>query len=179
MTRLGYFTLPALALAAFAASATSWARDKDDAATAPPPVYQAVLDCQKLADANLRLACFDKNVGDMASATAKKDLVIVDRESIRATKRGLFGISLPRIKMFGGNDDVEVNQIESTITGTASRNGFSIFALADGTKWEQTDGRYTYPKAGQPIVVKRGVMGGFMAKVNGQAEIRVIRIITQ
>ncbi len=176
MPRLGLITLPALALAALSAAPAS-ARDKNDAATAPPPAFQAVLDCQKLADPGLRLACFDRAVGTMAQATAKKDLVIIDRESIRATKRGLFGISLPRIKMFGGNDDVEVNQIESTITATSSRNGFSIFALADGSKWEQTDGRFTYPKAGQKILVKRGALGGFMARVDGQADIRVIRII--
>ena len=162
------------------ATTSASAKDAPDASTAPPPAYQAVLDCQKQTDPAKRLACYDKAVGAMADATDKKDLVIVDRESIRATKRGLFGISLPKVKIFGGNDDVDVDSIESTIASTYSaKDGMSMFALADGSRWKQTDGRYTFPKAGQKIVVKRAALGSFMANVNGQPAIRVLRLLDQ
>lgn len=152
-------------------------KDKPDPSTAPPPVYQSVLDCRAIADPAQRLACFDAKVGAMAAATEKKDLVIVDRETIRATKRGLFGISLPKIKLFGGNDDEEVNQIESTINAAyAAKDGMSVFVLADGSRWKQTDGRFTYPKAGQKILIKRAALGSFMAQVNGQPGVRVLRL---
>lgn len=162
------------------AAAPAPAKDASDASTAPPPAYQAVLDCQKQSDPAQRLACYDKAVGAMSDATAKKDLVIVDRESIRATKRGLFGISLPKVKIFGGNDDVDVDSIESTIASTYSaKDGMSMFVLADGSRWKQTDGRYTFPKAGQKIVVKRAALGSFMANVNGQPAVRVLRVTDQ
>lgn len=158
--------------------APAGAKDKDqDLSTAPPPVYQGVLDCRAMTDPAARLACFDKSVAAMADATIKKDLVVIDRATIRETKRGLFGISLPKIKIFGGNDDVEVNQIESTLTSAySSRDGMAVFVLADGSRWKQTEGRDTFPKAGQKIVVKRGALGGFMANVNGQPGVRVIRL---
>ncbi|MFM6931819.1 MAG: hypothetical protein ACKOUT_06205 [Novosphingobium sp.] len=158
--------------------APAWAKDKDkDLSTAPPAVFQSMLDCRSVADSAARLACFDKSVAAMADATAKKDLVVIDRATIRETKRGLFGISLPSIKIFGGNDDVEVNQIESTLTSAySSRDGMAVFVLADGSRWKQTEGRDTFPKAGQKIVVKRGALGGFMANVNGQPGVRVIRL---
>ena len=179
MARLSRILLAAAGIAALAANPAS-AKDTPDASTAPPPAYQAVLDCQKLADPALRLACYDKAVGAMSEATTKKDLVIVDRESIRATKRGLFGISLPKVKIFGGNDDVDVDSIESTIASTYSaKDGMSMFVLADGSRWKQTDGRYTFPKAGQKIVVKRAALGSFMANVNGQPAVRVLRIVEQ
>ena len=163
---------------ALTVAAGAGARDKDNAAAAAPPqVYQSVLDCRAVADPAQRLACFDKAVTAMSDATSRKDLVIIDRESIRATKRGLFGISLPKIKIFGGNDDVEVDQIESTITATySSKDGMSVFTLADGSRWKQTDGRYTYPKAGQKIRVKRAALGSFMANVDGQPAVRVVRL---
>ncbi len=154
------------------------AKDKDkNLSTAPPAIFQGVLDCRTVADSAARLACFDKSVTVMADATAKKDLVVIDRATIRETKRGLFGISLPSIKIFGGNDDVEVNQIESTLTSAySSRDGMAVFVLADGSRWKQTEGRDTFPKAGQKIVVKRGALGGFMANINGQPGVRVIRL---
>ncbi|MFM5908019.1 MAG: hypothetical protein ACKOPO_10625 [Novosphingobium sp.] len=169
----------ALICAAFCLSfAPAAARDKDqDVSTAPPPAYQAVLDCRTRSDSAARLACFDKAIGAMAAASEKKDLVVIDRATIRETKRGLFGISLPKIKIFGGNDDEEVNQIESTLTAAYSSNdGMSIFVLANGSRWKQTDGRYTYPKVGQKIVVKRTALGSFMANINGQPGVRVIRL---
>lgn len=158
--------------------APALAKDKEkDLSTAPPPVYQGVLDCRSLAEPTARLACFDKSVAAMADATVKKDLVVIDRATIRETKRGLFGISLPKIKIFGGNDDEEVNQIESTLTSAySSRDGMAVFVLADGSRWKQTEGRDTFPKAGQKIVVKRGALGGFMANINGQPGVRVIRL---
>jgi hypothetical protein len=179
MARSLRIALTAVGIAVVAAS-PALPKAAPDASTAPPPAYQAVLDCQKQADAAQRLACYDKAVGAMSEATTKKDLVIVDRESIRATKRGLFGISLPKVKIFGGNDDVDVDSIESTITSTYSaKDGMSMFVLADGSRWKQTDGRFTFPKAGQKFVVKRAALGSFMANVNGQPAIRVLRILDQ
>jgi hypothetical protein len=146
-------------------------------ATAPPPTYQAVLDCRTVADNAARLACFDKSVSALEAGTRARDVVVIDRATIRATKRGLFGINLPRLNMFGGNDDVEVDQIESTISGTRSTSdGLSVFILADGSRWQQTDGRFTYPRQGQPILIRRAAMGSFMARVNNQPGVRVARL---
>ena len=165
---------------ALVTAGTAWAKSKDlDAGAAPPAAYQAVLNCRTLADTAQRLACYDKAVGDMALATEKKDVVVIDRSTIQATKRGLFGISLPQIKIFGANDDVDVNQIESTIAAVfSSRDDMSVFVLDDGSRWTQTEGRFTFPKVGQKILVKRGALGGFMANVNGQAAVRVMRTDT-
>jgi hypothetical protein len=144
-----------------------WADDeRRSESTAPPATYQAVLDCRTISDAAARLDCFDKSVAAFATSTQAKDVVVIDRATIRETKRGLFGINLPRLNMFGGNDDVEVDQIESTITAVrSSRDGLSVFILADGSRWQQTDGRFTYPELGQTIVIRRAAMGSFKARV--------------
>ena len=168
----------ALALAALAVSSAASAKDKSPAA-APPPVYQAVVDCRGLADPAQRLACFDRTVGEMAKAGEQKDLVVLDRETMRETRKGLFGFSLPKLKLFGGGDDgdQEVSEIESTITGIRTANdGLPIITIADGARWKQTEERNVYPSVGDPIRIKRAALGSYMANVKKQAAVRVMRL---
>ena len=103
---LAFTTAPALA--------------KDQTPAAQPAVFQAVLDCKTLTDPAARLACFDQTTQALADAAKTNDVLVVDRATVRKTKRGLFGLSLPRIKLFGDNDDEEIEQIDSTIASTYS-----------------------------------------------------------
>lgn len=142
-----------------------------------PQVFQAVIDCKALSDPAARLACYDRAVATLASAAEAKDVLVVDRKTVRETKRGLFGLTLPKIKLFGGNDDEEVTQIESTISAVHSaKDGMSVFVLADGGRWKQTDGRFLFPKVGQPILIRKGALGSFIAQVNKQPGVKVIRL---
>jgi len=170
-------TVAALALAALAVAAPAVAKDKKP--VAPPAVYQAVVDCRGIAEAAQRLACFDRTVGEMAKAGEEKDLVVLDREAMRETRKGLFGFSLPKLKLFGGgdDDDQEVTEIESTIAGIRTANdGMPIFTIADGAKWKQTEGRNVFPKVGDPIRIKKATLGSYMANVNKRAAVRVARL---
>jgi len=163
-----------LALIALLAAPTVSAKDADQPR---PPAYQDLVACQAITDSAARLSCYDKAVQALASATERKDVLIVDRATIRETKRGLFGISLPKLNIFGPGDNEEVNQIESRIKGvTSSRDGLSVFILDDGSRWKQTEGRYTFAKAGSQIIIKRGALGGFMANVDKQPAVRVMRL---
>ena len=143
-----------------------------------PATYQAVLDCKSIADPSARLACYDQKVSTLAAAVRDHQLVIADRETVREARRGLFGLSLPRLKLFGGDgDSEEVQQIESTIKAVRSASdGMPIFVLADESRWKQTDGRTLFAKAGGKIKVKRTAMGGYMANVDGQTGVRVVRL---
>ena len=167
-----------LALAVVAA-APAVAKDKDKPA-APPAVYQAVVDCRALGDAGQRLACFDRTVGEMAKAGEAKDLVVLDRETMRETRKGLFGFNLPKLKLFGGGDDDdkdEITQIDSTIAGIRTANdGMPVFTLADGAKWKQTEGRNVFPKVGDAIRIKRATLGSYMANVDKRSAVRVMRL---
>jgi hypothetical protein len=169
-------TLTALAIAALAAGPLA-AKDKP---AAPPPLYQAVVDCRAIADSAERLACFDRTVGAMAQASEAKDLVVVDRETMRETRKGLFGFSLPKLKLFGGGNEDEkdiVREIESTITGIrTAKDGFPVYTIADGARWKQTDGRNLFPKVGQKIKIKAASLGSYMASIDGRAGVRVMRL---
>lgn len=166
--------LPALGLIAL--SVPALAKDREEDLT-PPPVFQAVIDCKPIADPAARLACYDRTVGAMANARATKDLVVADRATMHEARKGLFGLSLPNIKLFGGKDSEEVTAIEGTIASTyAARDGSFIFVLADGARWKQIDGRPAYAKKGDPIHIEKASLGSFFAKIGKGQNARVIRI---
>lgn len=169
-TRLAIVTAALIASPSFAA-------DKDKPTDlAPPPVFQAVLDCKAVTDPAARLACYDQAVAAMDAARAKQDLVVTDRATVRETKRGLFGLTLPKLKIFGGGDD-EVSEITSKVTAIRMANdGFPIFTIEDGARWKQTDGRNTFPKVGSTIRIRTAALGSFMANIDGQTAVRVTRL---
>lgn len=168
---------PRIAVLAALLIATPGLADKPVEVATQPPVFRAVIDCKGLADPVARLACYDKAVGALASAAEARDVLVVDRATARETKRSLFGLALPRIKLFGDNDDEQIEQIETTLAlAYDAKDGLSVFVLADGARWKQTEGRYTYPRAGQPIVIRRASLGSFFAKIDNQAAVRVIRL---
>lgn len=153
------------------------AKDKARGDEPLPPVFQAVADCRNVAGDAERLACYDRNVATMVAARDKNDLVVADRETLRETKRGLFGFSLPRLKIFGGTEGEDVNEIQSTVTSVRrAADGFAIFAIADGAHWKQTDGGNTFAKSGDKITISRGALGSYWAKINKDAGVRVVRL---
>ncbi|MDJ0643063.1 MAG: hypothetical protein QNJ15_09610 [Erythrobacter sp.] len=146
-----------------------------------PEVVGKLFECRAITDPEARLACFDREVADVYEAQQSRDLVIADREKVAEAKRGLFGLRLPKIRLFGGGDeeDEEVNQITATLTQARRlSNGRFVFELEDGARWMQTEdsiGRKRF-KAGDTIVIKRAALGSFKARVNDKNAGRVRRL---
>lgn len=142
-----------------------------------PPVVQAVADCRTLQGDAERLACYDRGVAAMLAAREKHDLVVADRETVRETKRGLFGLTLPKLRLFGGTEGDDVQQIETTIGSVRmAKDGFAVLELADGAHWKQTDGPNQYAKPGQKIKIRRAALGSFLANIGSGPAVRVIRL---
>lgn len=167
-----------IALCLVAAAMPAQAKDSGKDADSPTPaVFQAVLDCKGQADPAARLACYDKAVGALDAARSANDLVVTDRATVREAKKGLFGLALPSLKLFGDGKDEEVTEIQSTIAEVrAAKDGMPVFTLADGARWKQTDGRNTFPKAGSAIRIRKAALGSFMANIDGQTGVRVTRL---
>lgn len=168
-----------MALLAVALPAPLSAQDKDRSGS-PPAAYEAVVACEKITEPSGRLACYDRAVAALAVAVRDKQVAVIDRATVHEARRGLFGLNLPRLNLFGRDDDAEeeIQSIDSTITAVSStREGKAVFGLADGSRWRQTELRKVFARVGQPIQVKRGALGGYMATIGNRDGIRVIRII--
>lgn len=141
-----------------------------------------LVDCRALTDAAQRLACFDREVAALDAAEARKDVVIVDREQLRKTRRSLFGLTLPNLSVFGDDspDQEGFTNIDAKIrTATQNPLGKWIFELDDGARWIQTDSRELNiePRSGHDIKIRRAAFGSYLANVNKQVAIRVKRVL--
>lgn len=141
----------------------------------------ALKSCQSVVDANERLACFDRSVAELAVASDAGTVRIVDEEEVRQTKRSLFGFSLPNIKLFGGDNGVEQDELfESTITSARQINRNTwVFRITDGDAvWQinNAPSRLTRIENGDPVVFKRAAMGSYFIRINGQTGVKGRRI---
>jgi hypothetical protein len=150
------------------------------AATASPGVLNEVLSCRTVTEAAARLACFDRSVSALGAAQSKGELVTLDRQEVRKTRRSLFGLTLPSLRILGDEDESEEGkEIETKIVRAApGSDGKWIFQLAEGGRWAQTDTRkfIVDPKAGQTIKIRRAALGSYTANVNDQRGIKVKRL---
>ena len=146
----------------------------------PPAQVTGLLNCRSVTDSAERLACYDKAAAAMGDAVARRDLVVFDRESVKKTKRGLFGFAIPNLGVFGDDDDeVEIKQIEGTIASFShNADGGYVFRLADGSRWSQQDGKPLAipPQNGDKVVVKKGALGAYFLSVAKQPGVKVKRI---
>lgn len=171
------FGTPGLLLALSAASAML----ADGQQNRGADTVDGVVACRDITDTAARLACFDQRVAALAEAKQRKDIVVMDREGVRAAKRGLFGFSLPRIKLFGDGDgdaDTDVKQIDSVVTtARAGAGGLTTIALRDGTMWQTTEARMGFtPRSGDEITITAGTLGSYMAKIKGGRSSKVKRV---
>lgn len=145
-----------------------------------PAIFNKVVNCRALTAAAERLACYDREVAALDAAEKRQDLVVVDRDQLRKTRRSLFGIALPDLGVFGGNSlEGEQTELLTTIKTVRARgDGKWIFDLVEGGRWEQLDSRQLImdPKPGDPIRIRQAAMGSYLANVNKQTALRMRRI---
>jgi len=158
---------------------TAAAAQAQDERLKRPKIFDEVVECRSIQDDAARLACYDDKVAVLDTAQKEDKLIVADKEDVQEAKRGLFGLRLPKIKIFTGSEDDEVNEIASTIK-SVKKFGYDkwIFTLEDGARWRQKEERKFArpPRPGQSIVVKKAAFGSFRAKINGKITIRVERI---
>ncbi|MDP3782909.1 MAG: hypothetical protein Q8Q79_08320, partial [Sphingopyxis sp.] len=111
-----------LALLACVVAAPAAAKDKD--APVRPAQIQELYACRDIADPAARLACFDREVGELSAADTAREITFTDRETAKKARRGLFGFSFPKLGGIFGGDEDEVKEIETTIrSASVDRSG--------------------------------------------------------
>jgi hypothetical protein len=150
-----------------------------------PELFEALLRCRAIADDAAKLQCFETATASLEQAVEAREVVVVDREQVRESRRRLFGLDLPRLPIFGGgggdDDDDDADDV-SSLEGVVASVGWNslgkyIIRLEDGGTWHQTDDRHlgVEPRRGNKVVINRGALGSYMMRVNGQPGMRVKR----
>ena len=145
--------------------------------TATPKLFEEVVNCRAIQDSAQRLACYDRGVAALDTAQKSNELYVADKAAMKEARRGLFGFSLPRLKIFGDEDLGDLDELETTIAAVSTGQRGYIFTLADGARWMQTDKKYMdKPKIGAKIKIEKAVLGSYMASINNKSGFRVERM---
>lgn len=161
------------ALTLAAASASARPADK------PSPLIEGILSCAADKDPATRLACYDRAAAALAAANTKGDVVVVDREDVRKTRRALFGFSAVHIPFFKGDRSLDEVPAELVTTiKSAKSDGYDKFylTLADGGVWKTTEPARFDPRAGDSVKIKHTMFGAFMIDGGRMAGVKVIRV---
>jgi hypothetical protein len=115
----------------------------------------------------------------MEQAQTTGDLVTVDREQRRAARHQAFGLALPTLSFLDrGEKPEEVDRITARIA-SASQDPYGKWTirLDDGAVWRQIDDNSVdrSPHPGSSAEIRRGALGSFTMKIDGQFPIRVHR----
>lgn len=159
------------------------AQKKPELTTERPKIFDDLISCRSINDIEERVACYDDKVDILDKAEADNELIIADKEEINKAKKGLFGFNLPKIKLFGSNDDKdaepEVKEVQSiVVTARQYRRGRWRVRLENGSVWEQKETRTlsSKPKKGAKVIVKRASLGSFLVKIGNNGFVRMRRV---
>lgn len=168
-----------LAAALLFTSGAALAADEEAKVAEAPEIVQGLFACREIEDPTERLACFDREVAVVYEARESEELVIADKEQVREARKGLFGFSLPKLGLFSGKQENDVNEIETTLTSIRKMgNGKLTFTVDGGGRWQQLDNIKVLgkPGPGDPVLIKKGAIGSYLANINGRRAIRVKRV---
>ncbi len=143
-----------------------------------PKVFGDVIACTTISEPSQRLACYDSTLAKLKTAQQNKELFVTDWKQIQKTQKGLFGFSLPKVRIFGDVSGEEIVSISGKILQVRQGPKGWIFELEDGAVWAQTDSRYSglSPNTGQTLHVKKAALGSFMARVDSGSAFRAERL---
>lgn len=146
-----------------------------------PQVLNDLAACQRIAADTERLACFDRKVAQLSKQVAVRDVVVIDREDIRKTRRSLFGFSIPDLPFFkkdrNGSEEEEVSEITAKVQ-SASGDAYGKYTvrLQDGAVWRTTEPVKKAPRAGGEVTLKKAALGSYMMRVGTARGVRAMRV---
>lgn len=160
---------------------TTAATGKDDKLTqSRPPVFEELVNCRAIADAAERLACYDAKVAAIDEAEKKDELVLADKAAMKEARRGLFGFSIPKLKIFGndGKEDDKFELVAKIDSAYQASYGKWTIVLDSGARWVQIDTQVLRkdPARGMEIKIREAAMGSYFANIDGARAIRMRRV---
>ena len=108
--------------------------------------------------------------------------MLLDKQEVRKTKRSLFGFTLPRLPFFDGRkedekEEAEFQQIETPIKTVQSIGyGRYRFTIDDGAVWQTTEEGNAFPKPGQKVIIKKGLMGSYFIRFENSRAVKGMRV---
>jgi len=147
---------------------------------ASPKIVEQLASCRTIREDTARLNCFDRASEQLSAMVAAKDIMVLDREELKQTRRGLFGFNMPKLPFFkrdGGSEAPELTEVTAKVRSAANRgHGNYIIHLEDGAVWRTTEPVVRAPQAGGEVTIKKAALGSYMMRVGRARSVRVMRV---
>jgi hypothetical protein len=148
-----------------------------------PATLEGLAACKAIPEDAARLACFDRESGELIAAAGTGEVRMVNREEVKKVRRSLFGFSLPKIGLFGRDETEKPEEIEELTSTVVSAQpvGYGKFRIRieDGDAiWETTESSPTFlqPKRGDKVHIKSGALTSYWLTVNDKRRVRAKRV---
>jgi hypothetical protein len=149
-------------------------------------VLQSFSRCRTATDAAARLDCFERATTALESEVNARKVTILDQADVRKARKSLFGFTVPRIALFGGNDAPDAKNEEPAeftelntvvVSARPGSNGRVELRLAEESAvWTTTDPMPFPPKPGAKIRIRKGALGNYFLSVDGARSVRGMRL---
>lgn len=181
LDRLNWQRLPLTAFASAAAWSFGASSLNAQDAAKPPEYLDDLKQCQSIAEDIARLACYDSAVGRVVTATEEGKVRLIDKEDVEETRRGLFGFSLPKLKLFGDEEEgAELDILQTIVTKVnfEGRNTVLLTVEEGGAVWRipGADYRTLQTKPGDAVEFKKASLGSYFIRINGRMGIKGRRV---
>jgi hypothetical protein len=174
-----FAVLATMSIAALVALSPSANAQKNSVRADPGPVFEGMLQCRTLTEDTARLACFDQQVAAFADAQQTGEVIVAERRVVEQARKSAFGLAVGESTLLRGPDGEPLKSLSSKITDlrTLPGSGRAVISLENGSRWEQTDppSFIFSPRTGQMLVIDRGAMGGYRAKIEGRTGFTRVR----
>lgn len=152
---------------------------------ASPSYVDEMRRCASISNDDARLACFDAASAELVADFDSGEVRLVRTEEVEKTRRGVFGFSIPSIRLFGGRDDEgddvqPLDKMTSTITRVwrYGDDDYRIQIEEGDAIWEMTNtpSRFREPKVGDSVELEKAAMQSYWVRVNGRLGVKGRRI---
>jgi hypothetical protein len=163
-----------------------------------PPSFAAdplapLLACRALADSAARLACFDRESGNLAGApasvaapassskdTGSKETSAKETSAKDTSAKDNFGLSegaVTQKEVAVGARPADINKIDAhLVTVSSTGSGLAIFTLDNGQVWRQIALQEMLARPGDEITVTRGLLHSYWLQIKRGRGCKVTRI---
>lgn len=136
--------------------------------------------CRNVADAAIRLACYDRAAEALDQGEKSGEVVVIERTQVQAARRDLFGFSMPALpNLFARNGEAEqLDSIETSLLRASQMgDGKWVFHLSDQSEWRQIDSmpvRFRN-RSGETVRVRNAALGSYLMTIGASRAVRVRR----
>lgn len=141
--------------------------------------FSALARCRGIAGDRERLACFDAAAAALDRAETEGQIVVIDRDQVKAVRRQSFGLTLPAFTLFNrgpAEDQVDRVTIELASADQDPRRRW-IMTSTEGVVWAQTDDEDVSrdPHKGSTVSIRKAALGSYFCNIDGQRAVRCER----